>query len=154
MGLSFQDYYNSPIGWIKIEANDLGITKVSFIDEEKNINSNYFTEICKKQLDEYFNGIRKDFTVDLSLAKGTVFQKKVWDELLNIPYGETVSYLDIAKGIGNDKAVRAVGGANNKNPIAIIIPCHRVIGRNGKLIGYESGLDKKEFLINLEKNNR
>lgn len=101
---------------------------------------------------EYFNGQRKSFDLPLN-PKGTEFQKKVWNALLNIPYGSTCSYKDIAVNIGNEKACRAVGGANNKNPIFIIIPCHRVIGKNGSLVGYGGGLDIKLKLLELEQNN-
>ena len=95
-------------------------------------------------------GKRKEFDLPL-LLKGTPFQKQVWEALLNIPFGETRSYKQIAEAIGNPKAVRAVGMANNKNPLLIVVPCHRVIGANGKLVGYAVGLDKKEFLLKLEK---
>lgn len=104
----------------------------------------------KQQLDEYFAGKRKEFDIPIKL-EGTDFQIKVWKELLKIPYGETYSYLDIAKRIGNPKASRAVGMANNKNKIIIIVPCHRVIGSNKKLVGYACGLDVKEKLLELEK---
>ena len=97
-------------------------------------------------------GRRREFQLPLA-PKGTEFQQKVWKALLDIPYGETRSYGEIARAIGNPKASRAVGMANNRNPIAIIIPCHRVIGSTGKLVGYGGGLDKKEFLLNLERQN-
>lgn len=106
----------------------------------------------KQQLDEYFAGKRKKFDIPIKL-EGTDFQIKVWKELLEIPYGETCSYLDIAKRIGNPKASRAVGMANNKNKIIIIVPCHRVIGSNKKLVGYACGLDVKEKLLELEREN-
>ena len=106
----------------------------------------------KQQLDEYFAGKRKKFDIPIKL-EGTDFQIKVWKELLKIPYGETCSYLDIAKCIGNSKASRAVGMANNKNKIIIIVPCHRVIGSNKKLVGYACGLDVKEKLLELERGN-
>lgn len=102
-----------------------------------------------KQLEEYFDGKSIQFDVPLCI-RGTSFQKKVWTELLNIPYGETRSYGEIAKAIGNPKASRAVGMANNRNPISIIIPCHRVIGSKGKLVGYGGGLEMKEKLLDLE----
>lgn len=102
-----------------------------------------------RQLDEYFSGERKFFDIPLLLI-GTDFQVKVWKALMTIPYGKTASYLDIAKLIGNPKASRAVGGANNKNNIIIVIPCHRIIGSNGDLTGYECGLDIKKYLLNLE----
>ena len=106
----------------------------------------------KQQLDEYFAGKRKKFDIPIKF-NGTDFQVKVWKELLKIPYGETCSYLDIAKRIGNPKASRAVGMANNKNKIIIIVPCHRVIGSNKKLVGYACGLDVKEKLLELEREN-
>ncbi len=106
----------------------------------------------KKQLDEYFEGKRKYFDVEYKLI-GTDFQKKVWLALTEIPYGEVVSYKYIATKVGNDKASRAVGMANNKNPITIIIPCHRVIGSSGKLVGYAGGLDMKDGLLTFEKKN-
>jgi len=102
------------------------------------------------QLSEYFRGERRKFDLSLN-PRGTVFQKQVWKALLEIPYGETRSYKQIAEAIGNPKAVRAVGMANNRNPLLIVVPCHRVIGANGKLVGYGAGLDKKEFLLRLEK---
>lgn len=149
-------YYNTMIGKLGIEENGLAITKVFFVDkdiEEKSVEKKE-TELLKeaiKQLNEYFDGKRKEF--DLPLApKGTEFQKKVWNALKEIPFGETRSYGEIARRIGNEKASRAVGMANNKNPIMIIIPCHRVIGANGKLVGYAGGIDIKEKLLNLEKN--
>lgn len=107
---------------------------------------------AEKQLIEYFNGKRKEFHLPL-VQEGTPFQLKVWKALQTIPYGETRSYKDIAVQIGNEKACRAVGSANNKNPIGIIVPCHRVVGSSGKLVGYAGGLDKKEFLLELEKIN-
>ncbi len=103
----------------------------------------------KKQIEEYLEGKRKAFTVPLN-PKGTEFMKKVWTNLKNIPYGEVRSYQQIAKEIGKPKAARAVGMANHKNPIPIMIPCHRVIGSNGKLVGYALGIDKKSFLLELE----
>ena len=102
-----------------------------------------------RQLSEYFSGNRKTFNLPL-LLKGPDFQKQVWQALLKIPFGETRSYKQIAEAIGNPKAVRAVGMANNKNPLLIVVPCHRVIGANGKLVGYAVGLDKKEYLLRLE----
>lgn len=102
-----------------------------------------------QQLEEYFQGIRTGFDVELDLF-GTRFQCLVWNKIKDIPYGETKSYKQIAKEIGAPKAVRAIGGANNQNPIPIIIPCHRVIGSNGSMVGYGGGLDKKETLLRLE----
>lgn len=112
-----------------------------------------FLSNCKKELDEYFQGQRKDFDIPLKLY-GTEFQKKVWCALEKIPYGETRSYKDIAIYIENPKGCRAIGLANNRNPIPIIIPCHRVIGADGKLVGYGGGIDKKIFLLELEKRDK
>ena len=103
-----------------------------------------------QQITEYLKGERKTFDLPLNL-KGTDFQKQVWMALCDIPYGETRSYKQIAESIGNPKAVRAVGMANNRNPLLIVVPCHRVIGTNGKLVGYGAGIEKKEFLLRLEK---
>ncbi len=111
------------------------------------------TDQAYNQLLEYFDGKRKEFDVPYKLI-GTPFQKSVWGELCNIPYGETRSYKDIAIAVGNPKASRAIGMANNKNPITVIVPCHRVIGTNGKLVGYAGGLTMKEFLLKMEEENK
>lgn len=123
----------------EIKENHKNLT----LKETKLINKTY------RELDEYFKGKRQEFDIPLNL-KGTDFQMTVWNELKNIPYGETRTYKDIAIAINNEKACRAVGGANNKNPIPIIIPCHRVIGANKKLVGYGCGLDIKEKLLEIE----
>lgn len=146
-------YYNSPIGKIKIEVEDSSIVGVYFSDECSDEDENELVVECKKQLEEYFNGKRKSFDLNIKFIKGTEFQLKVWNALKEIPYGKKVTYKYIAEKINNPKAVRAVGGANNKNPISIIVPCHRVIGVNGKMVGYAEGIDKKEFLLRLEKEN-
>jgi methylated-DNA-[protein]-cysteine S-methyltransferase len=150
-------YYNTKIGRISIEENGTSITKLDFIskDVQEDIIEKNETVLLKQainELNEYLDGNRSSFDLPLE-PKGTEFQKKVWNALKEIPYGETRSYGEIAKIIGNEKASRAVGMANNKNPIAIIVPCHRVIGANGKLVGYAGGLDLKEKLLELEKNN-
>ncbi len=145
-------YYNSPIGTIKFICDNEFLLEMKFVDDTGKKSTNYpqIVSTCKEQLDKYFEGKLKVFTIPLKLESGTKFQREVWKALQSIPYGETRSYKDIAIQIGNPKAVRAVGGANNKNPIGIIIPCHRVIGSSGKLVGYASGLDKKEMLLKLE----
>lgn len=148
-------YYNTKIGKIGIEENGLAITKIYFInnDEQEEMIEKNETELLKeaiKQLNEYLDGKCSLFDLPLE-PQGTEFQKKVWNALKEIPFGETRSYGEIAKIIGNEKASRAVGMANNKNPIPIIIPCHRVIGANGKLVGYAGGIDIKEKLLKLEK---
>ena len=149
----YYGYYESPIGKIKIEVEGRSVIGVYFSDESSEENRNELVDECKKQLEEYFNGKRKSFDLNIKFVKGTEFQLKVWNALKEIPYGEKVTYKYIAEKINNPKAIRAVGGANNKNPISIIIPCHRVIGVNGKMVGYAEGIDKKEFLLKLEKEN-
>lgn len=145
-------YYSSPIGIIEITGDDEGIATLYFVDEAKSAGSNLHPILkeCLYQLEEYFNGIRKDFGLRLN-PKGSEFQKKVWNLLLEVSYGRTVSYLDISRKLGDANATRAVGNANGSNPISIIIPCHRVIGVSGKLVGYGGGLWRKEWLLNHEK---
>ncbi|MDU6341442.1 MAG: methylated-DNA--[protein]-cysteine S-methyltransferase [Clostridium sp.] len=146
-------YYESPIGKIKIEAEGESIIGVSFSIESSEWDENEAVIQCKNQLQEYFEGKRKEFDLNIKFIKGTEFQISVWKALSNISYGEKITYKSIAEKINNPKAVRAVGGANNKNPIAIIIPCHRVVGSNGKMVGYAGGIDKKEYLLKLEEKN-
>lgn len=147
--------YDTEIGRIKISEKDEKIIGLVFSDYKKEDEIEKETELIKKaytQLEEYLSGKRTEFNIEIEMI-GTEFQKKVWKELLNIPYGETRSYKDIAIAIGNGKACRAVGNANNKNPIAIIVPCHRVVGSNGSMTGYAGGLDIKEKLLKIEKYN-
>lgn len=144
--------YDSPCGRLKIGYTDTAIRYVLFTDEQGSGTPSKLSELAALQLAEYFAGKRKSFDLPLEML-GTDFQKKVWAALAEIPYGETRSYKDIAERIGNAKACRAVGGANNKNPISIIIPCHRVIGAGGSLVGYGGGLDNKTLLLELERNN-
>lgn len=125
-------------------------SKYGFIIRDE---SNSILENLEKELMEYFSGLRKSFTIPLKTF-GSNFDLKVWNSLLEIPYGELVSYKDIARNIGNEKAFRAVGNSNNRNNIPILIPCHRVVLNNGGLGGYALGLDKKKLLIELEKNNK
>ena len=143
-------YYNSPIGTLEIKLeNDivLGLKVVESCEKFSEL-TGYFAEVAK-QLDEYFAKKRTKFELKIS-PKGTEFQKKVWTELLKIPYGKTKSYQEIAKAIGKSNAQRAVGSACNKNPILLIIPCHRVISKTGKLTGFACGFDRKEQLLKLE----
>ena len=142
---------SSPIGEISLAAEGDFITDVVFgADFPDGIKGDSpLLDNAVSQLNEYFAGTRKIFDLPLYF-KGTEFQKRVWQELSKIPYGETISYKDLAERTGNIKACRAVGMANNKNPIPIIIPCHRVIGASGKLTGYAGGLDIKKFLLELE----
>lgn len=144
--------YKTPIGEIVIVDNGRAIVQVFFgnnIPKNVNIVETNLLKKANNQLKEYFWGKRKKFDLYLQ-PQGTEFQKKVWKALQEIPYGETRSYKEIAINIGNEKACRAVGMANNKNPIPIFIPCHRVIGSNGNLIGYAGGLDIKETLLRIE----
>ncbi|NFG00934.1 methylated-DNA--[protein]-cysteine S-methyltransferase [Clostridium sporogenes] len=147
--------YETEIGKIVIVENGIGITQLYFGEDIPKNASILQTDLLKKaneELKEYFRGKREEF--DLPLApQGTEFQKKVWRALQEIPYGKTYSYKHVAVNIGNEKACRAVGMANNKNPIPIFIPCHRVIGANGNLVGYAGGLDIKQKLLKIEKEN-
>ncbi len=161
-------FYKSDIGILEIKGTDEGINSIEFfqgiagplIDEDGEA---FFTNglkngsdlpvcvsECIRQLDEYFRGVRTQFDLKLNVM-GTDFQKKVWEQLGSIPFGHTATYAQIAVAAGNDKACRAVGNANNKNNMPIIIPCHRVVGSNGKLTGYAGGLWRKEWLLAHEK---
>ena len=148
-------YYKSPIGTIIISGNENGIQSVVFIEEiiETPKKIPKFLKPCFLQLQEYFSGIRKDFNLKLH-PNGTDFQHSVWEELKRIPYGKTRSYMEQTKALGNIKAIRAVASANGKNPISIIIPCHRVIGSDGSLTGYASGIWRKKWLLEHENPNR
>jgi methylated-DNA-[protein]-cysteine S-methyltransferase len=141
--------FESPLGPLTITEENGQITSLSFGASRDSEPTPLLLE-AKIQLEEYFAGKRREFRLPLA-PKGTEFQQRVWKALLAIPYGETRSYGEIARDIGNPRASRAVGMANNRNPIAIIIPCHRVIGSTGRLVGYGGGLDKKEFLLNIER---
>ncbi|NLI70405.1 MAG: methylated-DNA--[protein]-cysteine S-methyltransferase [Firmicutes bacterium] len=150
-------FYDSPLGSIMIAEDGAAITKLYFSDGAgcRDLPSRE-TVLLKEaviQLEEYFAGKRKLFDLPVAPA-GTAFQLKVWEALREIPYGQTRSYGQVAQSVGNGKAARAVGMANSKNPISIIIPCHRVIGSGGKLVGYGGGLDRKAFLLELEKSRR
>jgi len=147
---------DSPIGRITLLAEDNSITGLYFGEAYKDVqlkDNDAVLDQCEKELTAYFAGELQKFTVPVR-AIGTPFRMQVWEVLSRIPYGETVSYRDIAIGIGNPKSVRAVGGANHNNPISIIIPCHRVIGANGSLTGYGGGLDAKKWLLELEVKHR
>lgn len=144
--------YDTLVGKISITEENSMITNLCFGDNLPKDSNLFESDLIKKaysQLEAYFKGQLKDFSLPLN-PHGTEFMKKVWKQLLNIPYGQTASYKDIATLVGNPKASRAVGMANNKNPIGIIIPCHRVIGANGKLVGYAGGLNIKQKLLDLE----
>jgi methylated-DNA-[protein]-cysteine S-methyltransferase len=150
----FKAKYESPIGWIELREDEAALSYLVFHNSEPQFQVSE-TLLLKKtihQLDEYFKGKRKHFDIPL-LLKGTYFRMKVWNELLNIPYGGTISYGELAVAIGNPQASRAVGQANHHNPISIVIPCHRVIGADGSLTGYGGEVWRKEWLLAFEKKN-
>jgi methylated-DNA-[protein]-cysteine S-methyltransferase len=143
-------YYSSPVGDLEIRSEGDAITLVGFLRDDKlPENSTPVIEQCIQELDEYFFKGRKFFDVKLKFI-GTTFQQKVWNQLIEIPYGKTTYYADIATKVGDINSVRAVGLANGQNPIAIIVPCHRVIGKDGSMIGYGGGLERKEWLLRHE----
>lgn len=146
---------DSPIGNLQIQVENQKVTEVEFRPKKHKTPSNCIPadrkifELCQKQLTEYFNGKRTSFDLPVEL-RGTEFQKSVWNQLEKIPFGNTISYKDLAIQIGNPLSVRAVGAANGKNPVSIVIPCHRVIGSNGSLTGYGGGIERKEWLLEHE----
>ncbi|MBO6881897.1 methylated-DNA--[protein]-cysteine S-methyltransferase [Winogradskyella sp.] len=144
-------YIETPLGHAKIVGDDNGIASVSILDATKEL-----TEVipealldCVTQLNSYFNNELQHFDLKLN-PEGTDFQKKVWNQLETIPYGKTISYLELAKQLGDPKVIRAAASANGKNPLWIIVPCHRVIGSDGSLTGYAGGLHRKQWLLNHE----
>jgi methylated-DNA-[protein]-cysteine S-methyltransferase len=147
--------YQTEIGPFEIVGNQKGILTIIFGKEPSVTDSDLpaCMKECMRQLDEYFEGRRKKFNVPL-LLEGTDFQKAVWRQLQKIPFGQTASYGDVARAIDRPKAFRAVGNANNKNPIPVIIPCHRVIGSDGKLVGFGGGIWRKEWLLDHEKSRQ
>lgn len=150
--------FQSPVGYFRLQATDAGLQSLLLNYEPSDSDvidnpSHPVLVLAHQQLSEYFSGSRKVFSVPLVL-QGTEFQQADWQALQAIPYGSTVSYKFIAEQIGRPKAVRAVGMANNRNPIAIIVPCHRVVGANGSLVGYGGGLDMKQWLLEHEFKHR
>lgn len=160
--MQYFSYIPSPLGTLLITEEQNAITRLSLSSEETLLmqfpagsmkeQETPLISTAKQQLAEYFQGTRKNFSLPLA-PFGTPFQHKVWDALCTIPYGETRSYKEIAIQVGNPKGYRAVGMANNRNPIMVIVPCHRVIGSNGALVGYAGGLGIKEWLLEHEKNH-
>ena len=148
-------YYKTPIGIAKIEGDKNGIQSISVLDDDTSTILSSSKEIpaclqdCVTQLNEYFTGTRKEFDLKLN-PQGTTFQQSVWNELLHIPFGSTRTYLEQTKQLGDVKAIRAVASANGKNPIWIIIPCHRVVGSDGSLTGYAGGIWRKKWLLEHE----
>lgn len=140
----------TPLGYAELTGDENGISSITVFDTERSID--IIPEVIEdavQQLGEYFEGKRQKFDLKLN-PQGTDFQKKVWNELLNIPYGKTISYLDLSKKLGDVKAIRAAASANGKNPLWIVVPCHRVIGSNGDLTGYAGGLHRKKWLLEHE----
>lgn len=148
-------HHASPLGTMRLAASDAGLIEIAFLREGSTPAPDWRerdTELlrrARRQLDEYFAGARRDFDLPLA-ARGTAFQQRVWTALRTIPYGRTASYADIARRLGDAKAVRAVGMANGRNPLGIVVPCHRVIGADGSLTGYAGGLERKRALLELE----
>jgi len=154
MSKQYKAYYESPIGTIEIISTNTAICSILFCDEKPTqlIEQQNLPKVirdCYDELDQYFQGVRREFTIPYVL-NGTSFQQTVWNALLTIPYGQTANYRDIAFAIENHKAIRAVGNANGKNKLSIIVPCHRVIGSDGSLTGYAGGLSRKEWLLQHE----
>ena len=148
--MKYLSSYKSPLGFLQLNSDGLSITGIAFSDEEIKVKTNCAVlNQCELQLDDYFCGKGMGFDLPLKPA-GTEFQKKVWAELLKIPNGETITYFELAVRLGDPKLVRAVGTANGRNPLAIVIPCHRVIGAGNKLTGYSGGLRRKLWLLEHE----
>ena len=144
-------FINTPLGFTEIQGDENGISKIHVMNEDVEISTKIPKELKEAvlQLQEYFDGKRTTFTFPLN-PSGTDFQKKVWQELLHIPFGKTCSYLELSKKLGDVKAIRAVASANGKNPLWIVVPCHRVIGTDGSLTGYAGGLWRKKWLLEHE----
>jgi methylated-DNA-[protein]-cysteine S-methyltransferase len=143
--------YDSPIGKLNLFSTAVGLCEVSLVKKDIAFeNPNAILVSAKAQLEEYFEGNRTEFNVHVDFTQGTDFMQRVWHELRKIPFGKTLSYLDLARKVGTEKHTRAVGMANGKNPIPIIVPCHRVIGSDGSLTGFALGLNVKKFLLSLE----
>ena len=145
----YYDCLETPTGLLEVTASSDAVLSVYFVDQPHDVSRNTITSKAIEQLTEYFAGQRTCFNLPLG-SQGTIFQQKVWQALTEISYGATCSYGDIANQIDNPKAVRAVGLANSKNPISVIVPCHRVIGKNGNLTGYAGGVDRKAWLLKHE----
>lgn len=148
----FIDYLETPMGILQLQADITGLSAIGFVEERQTTSKrSKITDQAKQQLREYFAGHRQEFDLPTSV-KGTEFQQQVWQQLSQIPYGQTCSYQDIANRLDKPKAVRAVGGANGKNPLTIVVPCHRVVGANGSLTGYAWGVSRKKYLLKHEMN--
>lgn len=144
-------FLKTPQGTIRVSGSEAGISEIKFLDEEQQTTSDIpdFLLPAIQQLQAYFKGDLKEFHLKLDL-QGTDFQKKVWNAILEIPYGKTLSYLELSRKLGDVNAIRAVASANGKNPVWIVVPCHRVIGSDGSLTGYAGGLERKRYLLHHE----
>jgi len=156
MSHPFTTYYQSPVGLLKIAGTDQYVSEVKFMDEPETVSPAASNENLPpmaiqavEQLIEYFHGNRRFFELPIS-QEGTPFQRKVWAELMSIPFGKTISYLELSRRLGDPKVIRAAAAANGKNNVAIIVPCHRVIGSNNQLVGYAGGLPRKKWLLQHE----
>jgi len=143
------DHFETPLGLMEIRANNAAVLSINFVETVQQKRTNKVTDLAKSELLEYFDGERKTFNLPLA-PEGTDFQQQVWKALTTVKYGDTCSYSDIANKIKNPKAVRAVGAANGKNPMTIVVPCHRIIGQDGSLTGYASGTKRKAWLLEHE----
>jgi len=147
-----KSFFKSPLSWLQIEESANTLRSIHFLTEKPEAIKQQTNDVIEKtiiQLKEYFEGSRQEFSVNISL-NGTPFQKEVWHALMNIPYGQTITYGELAKQLGDVHKVRAVGRANGQNPIPIIIPCHRVIGADNRLTGYAGGIKRKKYLLKHE----
>lgn len=149
METTYVGYMDSPMGPIRMEASDTAIRRVDLVEKKGESQENEIIRKCQTELEDYFRGERKTFDIPLA-PEGTAWQERVWKILETIPYGTTTSYGIVVAKAGNPKAFRAAGGAIHNNPILILIPCHRVIGKNGSLTGFGAGLDNKRYLLDLE----
>ncbi len=151
MTTHYVESFDSPLGIVEVTASEKGVISIYFVEKHaEKQHKNFHSSLAVTQLGEYFSKSRTQFDLTLT-PTGTEFQKRVWQALLTVQYGQTVSYSDIANAIDNPKAVRAVGAANGKNPLSIVVPCHRIIGKHGALTGYAGGMDRKAALLVLEK---
>ena len=146
----FTTYCSSPVGIIQIRCSHEHVLSIKFVEQAFEENDDFpLLSVCSEQLQAYFNGERKNFDFAMK-QNGTSFQQNVWTHLSQIPFGKTISYLQLSKQIGDVKAIRAIAAANGKNNLAIVVPCHRVIGSDAKLVGYAGGLWRKKWLLDLE----
>ncbi|TDX01748.1 methylated-DNA--[protein]-cysteine S-methyltransferase [Dinghuibacter silviterrae] len=150
--MTYVAYYHSPVGILRLGGTEHYISEIYYLDAlppDARVHLNPLLQNCQEQLMEYFQGLRRTFDLPVH-QEGSEFQQRVWGELMGIPYGRTITYMDLAKRVGDPKAVRAVGTTNGKNKIAIVLPCHRVIGARNDLVGYGGGLWRKRWLLEHE----